>query len=535
VKRLLFGLSFAGLLLLAQHETEKPFPGFTRVRLQLGAVRLRITNAAGEYFAPLGHLTRPDSGKRMSGDLIMGTAGDQLNAYVRDGAEIDLPHGEYTFAFRRGLEFIPVEQKVTISGERQSVAIPMQRIADFEAQGWYPGDTHMHFPDPAGVRNEMECEGLRVCSLLLLKSGYPNGKPGDGHFQNVEHFTGKPHAVSDEKYFVKVGEEFRHGLLAHLIFQDLKKIVWPVSTGQLRENGAGGFDWPLMYHATADARAQGAVVTWAHWPYPSLEAPLDIAAGHIDSLDLLTTGSPFEHHPILVGVYKMTGAKVYSLAPIDVYYHYLNCGFRLAASAGSDKMSLNPPLGSARTYVKTNGPLSYTSWVQGIKAGRTFISTGPLLTFSVNGNEAGATLQVTPGKVRIKATAKSIEPYDILEIIHNGKVIHSVKPTGPDYAAAIDTDIQLERGGWLALRAHGRKMLPFGATWWQQPVFAHTSPVYLDMPGKPAPSADAAALFLDQLDYLRKWADGANFPTAANKAEALRLIAEARRKYERLQ
>ena len=216
--------SFAGLLALAQHETEKPFPGNTRVKLQLGAVRLRITNAAGEYFAPLGHLSQPDGGKRMSGDLIMGTAGEQLHAYVHDGAEIDLPHGDYTFETRRGLEFIPLRQKVAVAGERQTVSIAMKRLADFESQGWYPGDTHMHFPDPAGVRNEMECEGLRVCSLLLLKSGYPKGRPGDGHFQNVEHFSGKLHPVSDAKYFVKVGEEFRHGLLAHLIFQDLKRI-----------------------------------------------------------------------------------------------------------------------------------------------------------------------------------------------------------------------------------------------------------------------------------------------------------------------
>ena len=108
----------------------------------------------------------------------------------------------------------------------------MRKFADFEAQGWYPGDTHMHFPDPAGVRYEMECEGLRVCSLLLLKSGYKSAaRPGEGHFQNVEYFTGKLAPVSDAEHFVKVGEEFRHGLLAHLIFQNLKSIVWPVSTG----------------------------------------------------------------------------------------------------------------------------------------------------------------------------------------------------------------------------------------------------------------------------------------------------------------
>ena len=65
----------------------------------------------------------------------------------------------------------------------------------------------------------------------------------------------------------------------------------------------------MMFHATADAKAQGALVTWAHWPYPSMEAPLDIALGRIDSVDILTTGSPFEHHPILVDIYKMYGPK----------------------------------------------------------------------------------------------------------------------------------------------------------------------------------------------------------------------------------
>jgi hypothetical protein len=78
----------------------------------------------------------------------------------------------------------------------------------------------------------------------------------------------------------------------------------------------------------------------------------------------------------------MQGPSAYRRAPIDMYYHYLNCGFRVAASSGSDKMALNPPIGSARTYVKTRGLLSYDSWVEGIRAGRTFISTGPLLEFS---------------------------------------------------------------------------------------------------------------------------------------------------------
>jgi hypothetical protein len=547
-KRLIAGTLFASLLFCADFPTRRPLPGHSRVKIKIknesGAstgLRLRVVNVAGDYFAPLGHLPTPDPSRRMAGDVILGD-GEltplELHAYVYNNAEIDLPPGRFVFAARKGLEYEPVRQEVEIGLKSgQTVDLTLRKFADYESKGWIPGDTHMHFPDPSGVRYEMECEGLRVCSLLLLKSGYRAGRPGDGHFQNVEHFTGKLSPVSDGSYFVKTGEEFRHGLLAHLIFQNLKSIVWPVSVGGLRESGVGGFDWPLMLHAAKDAHEQGALVTWAHWPYPSMEAPLDIALGQIDSLDILTTGSPFEHHPILVNIYKMHGPSVYSKPPIEIYYHYLNCGFRLAASSGSDKMATNPPMGSARTYVKVDGALTYDSWIDGIRKGRTFISTSPLLDFSVNGKEAGETLKFAAGKARVtvKARAVSIEPYDVLEIIQNGKVVASVKPAGDHHTATIDTVLELERGGWIAARAYGRKMLQYGATWWQQPVFAHTSPIYLDIPGSPAPAAESARLLLEQLGYLERWADRtAKFPTEENRREALDRIAEAKAIYQKL-
>jgi len=548
VKRLLIAAAFLTLLVYADLPTRRPFPGNTRVTLAIRdtdgrptGVRLRVTNSAGGYFAPLGHLPIPDTTRRASGDVILGdneTTLLELHALVYDGAQIDLPAGRYTFAARKGLEYDAIAQPVDVTGKGElTVTLPLRKFADVEAMGWYPGDTHMHFPDPAGVRYEMECEGLRVCSLLLLKSGYRNGRPGDGHFQNVEHFTGKLSPVSDQRYFVKVGEEFRHGLLAHLIFQNLKSIVWPVSTGGLRESGVGGFDWPLMLHAADDAHEQGALVTWAHWPYPSMEAPLDIALGRIDSIDILTTGNPFEHHPILVDIYKMHGPSAYRTPPIEMYYHYLNCGFRLAASSGSDKMALNPPMGSARTYVKTEGPLSYDSWIEGIRKGRTFISTYPLLEFTVNGKEAGDTLDLEPGshELRVKAKARSLEPYETLEILVNGKVVAAAKPSGDHYEAVLDQTVEVSRGGWIAARAHGPKMLEYGATWWKMPVFAHSSPIYLNMAGHPAPSAESAKILLEQLGYLRRWAETrANFPTPENKSEALARIAEAEAIYTKL-
>ncbi len=549
MKRTLLALAFAALLALAQFPTRDPYPGFARVTLSIHdaegrptGVRLRVTNEAGDYFAPLGHLPIPDPTRRMAGDLLLGdaeTSPHELHAYVYNGHPIDLPPGRYRFHARKGFEYAPLTREVSIAAATgQTVTLDMRKFEDFEAKGWFPGDTHMHFPDPAAIRYEMECEGLRVCSLLLLKSGYRNARPGDGHFQNIEHFRGRDlQPSSDSRHFIKTGEEFRHGLLAHMIFQNLRSIVWPVSVGGLREGGVGGFDWPWMLQASADARQQGALVTWAHWPYPTYEAPLDIALGAIDSIDILTTGSPFEHHPILVDIYKLRGTRAWTIPPIEVYYHYLNCGFKVALSSGSDKMAINPPMGSARTYVRTDGPLSYDSWIEGIRKAHTFVSTYPLLEFTVNGTGPGDTVNFgdKPVAVDIKARAVSIEPYDVLEILHNGKVIATAKPQGPKNEASIALKQTLPRGGWLAARAHGRTMLPYGATWWKQPVFAHSSPVYLDAAGRPAPAAASAQLFLEQLGFLQQWAQReARFPSPDAKAEAMQSIARAHAIYEKL-
>ena len=65
--------------------------------------------------------------------------------------------------------------------------------------------------------------------------------------------------------------------------------------------------------------------------------------------------------------------------------------------------------------------------------------------------------------------------------------------------------------------------------------FAHSSPIYLDMPGRPAPASESARLFLNQLGYLERWVDQkAHFPAPENKAEALSRIASARGIYEKL-
>ena len=373
-------------------ETSPVAPGMRRVTVSIqdaasGAERearvsfRRADN--GDYYPPFGH-ARKIAGRRFGGDLSLfdGTKW----AYVPARFEIDLPAGEIEVEAVRGFEYEVYRARFDPSQlDAGHLTIPLKRWVDMEARGWRPGDTHHHFPGPAATMLEMKGEGLSVANLLALKSGAGHGeRPGEGEFWNTEHFEGRLSRLSERRHLLYVNEEFRNHFLGHLIFLNLRRLVAPISTGELPENGWGGFDLPTHADAAESARRQGGLVSWAHFPYPNGECPVDTALGKIDGFDLLTTGSPFELHPTLRRIYKMYGPKIYDMAPIDIYYAYLNCGFRVTATAGSDKMGPRVPLGSGRVYAHTGSTFDYPSWIEAIRRGRTFCFDG-----AAGGNQRG--------------------------------------------------------------------------------------------------------------------------------------------------
>ena len=65
---------------------------------------------------------------------------------------------------------------------------------------------------------------------------------------------------------------------------------------------------------------------------------------------------------------------------MEVYYRFLNCGFRLAVSAGSASGVKASPVGYNRVYVKLNGPFDYEHWFRALKEGHSFATNGPVLS-----------------------------------------------------------------------------------------------------------------------------------------------------------
>src|SRR5207247_9742735 len=111
------------------------------------------------------------------------------------------------------------------------------------------------------------------------------------------------------------------------------------------------------------------------------------------------------------------------------YYHVLNCGLRLPPSAGSASGVLPNPVGYDRVYVHLDGELSYEKWWGGLKAGRVFVSNGPLLRCRANGEWPGHVFKAQAGQplnLEVTVAVESRDAVSSLEIIQNGRVIKTV-------------------------------------------------------------------------------------------------------------
>ena len=71
----------------------------------------------------------------------------------------------------------------------------------------------------------------------------------------------------------------------------------------------------------------------------------------------------------------------------ETYYLLLNCGFRLQPTAGTASGVHPVPLGYSRVYVQLDGPFSGTAWIDGLRRGRSFVTNGPMLLATVDGQE----------------------------------------------------------------------------------------------------------------------------------------------------
>ena len=161
----------------------------------------------------------------------------------------------------------------------------------------------------------------------------------------------------------------------------------------------------------------------------------------------------------------------------------------------------NQVVGIPRTYVNIEGGLSYRGWLDSIRAGRTFVTTGPVIFLTVDGKALGETISASKGQdMSVKAEVRSRIPVEKLEIVQGGEIVAVKENPDGSPNLTMETTLSVDKSSWIAARAHSEEILPYQTSWYVVrdgiPLMAHTSPVYVEVDGQPTRSSEDAAFFI---------------------------------------
>jgi hypothetical protein len=309
---------------------------------------------------------------------------------------------------------------------------------------------------------------------------------------------------------------------------------------------------PLHLQVCDETHAQGGYVSWAHFPsWPGVEGPLDVAMEKLDGLEILCALDPWGFPAFMRQVVPELEAN----DGLRLWYRLLNCGFRLTATAGTDKMTTFVTVGANRVFARVEGECSYQHWIDALKAGRTFVTNSPVLSFTVKGREPGATLQFDSKRdkaAEVHVVAESQLPYDRLEIVSNGVVVAEATPGGRMHKAEIHAELPVRHSCWLAARVvedlsayrsrgldfqeihvpSGTRLSDYYGTRRPETVFAHSSPVYLIRDGEAIRSRDDAEYYVRYLDNEIHWLETeGRFARPSDKRASIEAFEQGRAVY----
>jgi len=307
-------------------------------------------------------------------------------------------------------------------------------------------------------------------------------------------------------------------------FLNLKTLVPPFFTSVVGSNSS--YDFPLNTMAAIEARKQGGLVSYMH--------PI---AGELNDIFDTTLGAKESVVTAALGALDALDVLPYAEPAYHLWYLLLNSGIKISAAAGTDAFTnwrgITKLPGSSRHYVEVGGKMTWDRWIERYREGRTFATSGPLLTFAVNGQSIGSEIRTTSGqpyRAKLVAEITTRLPLARVEFIQNGQVIESQEVAASALSHRMEKEVVVKSSCWFAVRVTGR---PARGVLNRDIPRAHSGAVYVAVDGKPTlvrADLETAIRWTDRL-----WAylvERDNFGPGENRAKAKEMINQARRHYE---
>ena len=450
------------------------------------AVRLHMHGQNGEYLPPRGSHRQVDANwfEDNYGEFVNGR---NQYAYISGECVADLPLGTVFIEITRGYEITPIRAQFEVRPETDEVTFALDRVLDWRERGWVTADTHVHFISPQTALLEGAAEGVNVVNLLASQWGEL--------FSNVSDFDGRTTLGARDfggegEFLVRVGTENRMQVLGHISLLGYSgAMIHPLCTGGPSESALGDPQEVTMAEWAQRCLDQQGLVVMPHGPNPQCERAADIVLGLVDAMEMMTF-NPYE-------------AQISPYGIAD-WYRYLNLGYQIPVVGGSDKMDAASLLGGVRTYAHMGEhAFEYESWMAAVRAGNTFVTVGPLIEWSLEGQVAGSQIELPAGggKLNLSWRVASVRvPIEQVEVVVGGLVADQVNVNGK-LSITGSSEVDIRQSTWVALRVRGSYQ---GET---ADIAAHTSAVQVIVGSRPLFSAPDGIAVLEQIEGAMAYVD----------------------------
>jgi hypothetical protein len=400
---------------------------------------------------------------------------------------VKLPPGTYTITVERGHEYRPAVGTLTVADRPVHVALKLRRWIDVAKLGWHSGDTHVH-RSLEELPNVMLAEDLNVAFPLIYWVTEAFAPPKS---------SAKSTAVDPEAKLIQVDK-------AHVIYP--RNTEYEIFTVAKKPHTLGAlffirhksvFDKgvPPVAPIAKLARDEGALLELdkPNWPWSMILVALlkvdlyELANNHMwrTEFGFPNFGEPAPDYMKVERDAKGFTERGWIDFNFQNYYALLNCGFTMRPTAGTASGVHPVPLGFGRVYVHQAGAFNFDRWFAGLDAGRSFVTTGPMLLAEVDGKKSDVLLKADAGRrtFRVQGAAHSAQPLDRIEIIVNGAIAKTLQPANRKTDAGghdspIAAEVTMPGSGWIAVRC-----------WEPRPGnrlrYAHTAPWHVTIDGMP--------------------------------------------------
>ncbi len=429
--------------------------------------------------------------------------------------KIKLPKGTYQFVIERGPEYLERNGYFIIENlSKDEKVVDLKRAANLAEEGWWSGDLHIHRP-LKDIELLMQAEDLHIAPVITWTNKKNDWAKREPPADYVKQFDGNRY------YDLLAGEDEREG--GALIYFRLPKPLDLTET--TRE-----FPSPMKFVLAArEERNAWIDVEKPFWQ----DLPVWLASGKVDSIGLCNDhmgrskmktdeawGKPRDRKrlpdPLGNGIWSQ-----------EIYYHVLNCGLRIPPSAGSGSGAAPNPVGYNRVYAWVDKErFNYETWWEAFKAGRVFVTNGPLLRPLANGRHPGHVFDVSAGEsltvdVALNMTVR--EKVSYFELVKNGRVAQSLRFEEIARTGHFNP-LEFDESGWFLVRA----VTDLEETY----RFASSGAWYVEVADKPKRISRRSAEFF--LDWAKQRADQVKLEDAAQQAEVLKYHEQAKQFWQDL-